>query len=211
VPRHVADYYDELSAVVRRGGSGRSVARRSRPADGRTVLLPLVTQGRRPRGHHTERGRLPHGYRLIGRLGGDRGCRRGWIYRERGGVAGHASCGVPYHHNERRPIVRRGFPARRSSDLSRPADGRTVLLPLVTQGRRARGHHTERGRLPHCYRLIGWLGRDRGCRCCCIHRERGCVTGYVPRHVADYHNELCTIVRGRKRGGDGGSGGVRGG
>src|SRR5207249_8032843 len=92
--RGVADDDRELVAIVGSGGGGCGVAGGGGCADRRAVLLPLIAQGCRPRGHDREGRRLTGGHHLIRRLGRDRGSDRRGIHRESGGVAGHAAHGV---------------------------------------------------------------------------------------------------------------------
>src|SRR5437764_2184895 len=70
-PCRVADHDNALLATIRGGCRGRDVTRRSCPADGGAVLLPLVAQWCGGRSHHGERGGLPCCYGLLDRRGSD--------------------------------------------------------------------------------------------------------------------------------------------
>ena len=190
----VAHHHDELGAVVCGGRRGRGVAGRSRPADSGCVLLPLVTQRCRARGYHGERGHLPHSHRLVRRLRGDQGCYRSRIDRKRGGVACHAPRGVADHHNELRAVIGRSRRGGSVASRSRPADGRAILLPLVTQRCCACGHHRERGGLSHRHCLVHWLRGDRGCCCRRIDHKRDRVACDAPRRVANHHLKLGSVI-----------------
>src|SRR5213075_905632 len=198
-PRTVAHHHIERRPIISTRRRWRHVARRCRPRNVRSVLLPLVAQRRRACRHHRERRRLPRRHRLAHRLCRDRlpHCRR--IHRQRCRVARHRPRTVAHHHIERRPIISTRRRWRHVARRCRPRNVRPVLLPLVAQRRRACRHHRERRRLPRRHRLAHRLCRDRRPHCRRIHRQRCCVARHRPHTVAHHHIERRPIVRTRRR------------
>src|SRR5205807_1536498 len=73
-------------------------------------------------------------------------------------------------------------------------DRRSVLLPLVAQGCRARGRDREGRRLTGGHHLTRRLCRDRGSDRRGTHRESGGPAGHAARGVADDDRELVAVV-----------------
>src|SRR5205823_4727391 len=62
---------------------------------------------------------------------------------------------------------------------------RAVLLPLVTQRCRTRGHYHKRGGLPDGHRLVRWLRGDRG------HHGRRIICGSNLSGASSIHKRNC--------------------
>src|SRR5207302_2428703 len=116
------------------------------------------------------------------------------VCREFGRMACHAPCQVAHHDNKLRAIVRGGRCGRGIAGRGRPTDSRAVLLPLVTEQRRACCHHIECGRLPYRHRLVGRLRSDCGRHLPRTHRERGGLANHAPRRIPHHYIERSAVI-----------------
>src|SRR5207248_2055435 len=151
------------------------------------------------------RGRTARDIRPIVVLHHDEENRLEWLvpggrHGEAGGVAGHAACGVADYDRELVAVVGSGGGGCGVAGGGGSADRRAVLLPLIAQGRRARGRDREGRRLTGAHRLT------RGSRPDCwlvprgSHGEAGGVAGHAARGVADDDRELVAVVGSGGRG-----------